>query len=425
MATLSPDLERLLAEARGARARGQADEERRVLERAVAAFPDHPQAQNTRGLRALADGDLPLAVSSFARAAALDPGEPALCLNLAAAHRQAGDQDGEAAALRAALDIDRRHFLAQLRLAELRQRQGSLSEAAQHWAAVVQLAGGMDERPPLVADGLARGQRFLDEHNAAFARELECELSGDPTDALTERRFGACVDVMLRGRRVYRNECHGLYYPFLPADEYFDRDLFPWFEGLEARTPAIRGEALALLANGSDAIRPYVRQDKGTPQNKWSALDHSHDWSACFLWEYGIRNDPVCALCPETAAALEAVPRSHVPGKAPSAFFSILQPGAHIPPHTGVTNTRAIIHLPLVVPDGCTFRVGGETRPWVEGHAFAFDDTIEHEAWNRSDQVRILLILDVWNPHLSEAEQERLIKLFAVADRGLVAPRAG
>jgi aspartyl/asparaginyl beta-hydroxylase (cupin superfamily) len=425
MATISPDLDRLLAEARAARAQGRVEEERRVLDQAVAAFPDQAQAQNARGLRALADRDLPLAVSSFARAASLDPREPALCLNLAAAHRQAGDETGEAAALEAALNIDRRHFLGQLRLAELRERQGQLSRAAPHWAAVVQLAESMTERPPLVADGLARGQRFLAEHNAAFASELERELAGASADALADRRFGACVDVMLRGRRVYRNECHGLYYPFLPADEYFDRALFPWFEAIEARTPAIRAEALALLANGADAIRPYVRQDKGTPQNKWSALDHSLVWSACFLWEYGVRNDPVCALCPETAAALEALPRSHVPGKAPSAFFSILKPGAHIPPHTGVTNTRAIVHLPLVVPDGCAFRVGGETRPWVEGQAFAFDDTIEHEAWNNSDQTRIVLIFDVWNPHLTEAEQERLIKLFAVADRGLVAPRAG
>ena len=115
---------------------------------------------------------------------------------------------------------------------------------------------------------------------------------------------------------------------------------------------------------------------------------------------------------------------SQIPGKAPSVFFSILQPGAHIPPHTGVTNTRAIVHLPLVVPEGCEFRVGGETRAWREGEAFAFDDTIEHEAWNRSDARRIVLIFDVWNPHLTAAEQERLTRLFAIADQGLVAPRA-
>jgi aspartyl/asparaginyl beta-hydroxylase (cupin superfamily) len=120
-------------------------------------------------------------------------------------------------------------------------------------------------------------------------------------------------------------------------------------------------------------------------------------------------------LCPETAAALAALPQNRIPGKAPTAFFSILKPGAHIPPHTGVTNTRAIIHLPLVVPPGCTFRVGGETRAWQEGEAFAFDDTIEHEAWNRSAETRIVLIFDVWNPHLTEAEQKLLVRYFEVS----------
>ncbi|MGJ3629041.1 aspartyl/asparaginyl beta-hydroxylase domain-containing protein [Sphingomonas sp. MMS24-JH45] len=154
-------------------------------------------------------------------------------------------------------------------------------------------------------------------------------------------------------------------------------------------------------------------------------MDHRLDWSACFLWEYGERNDEVCARCPETDAMLEALPAHRVPGKAPNAFFSVLRPNAHIPPHTGVTNTRAIVHLPLVVPPGCGFRVGGETRLWREGEAFVFDDTIEHEAWNGSDDIRIVLIFDVWNPHLSIGERRQLEKLFAVADRGITSPKAG
>lgn len=384
---------------------------------------DDPRFLNQQGMAALAAGRLPEAAEAFAQAAQRDANEPVLRINLATAYRRMGDEAGEQAALEAALALDARHFLANLRLAELFERQGLLSRAAPLWGAVVQLALGMEPRPPLGADALARGQAFLERHNQAFALAVAEEL-GDDFGAQDARRFRAAVDVMLGRRRVFANECHGVHYPFLPADEYFERRHFPWFEAIEARTPAIRAEALALLGSKDKAIRPYVRQPKGTPANKWSPLDESLDWGACFLWEYGVRNDAVCAACPETAAALELAPKSHIPGKAPSAFFSILQPGAHIPPHTGVTNTRAIVHLPLVVPDGCEFRVGGETRAWREGEAFAFDDTIEHEAWNRSAAQRIVLIFDVWNPHLSAAEQERLTRLFAIADRGLVAPRA-
>ena len=94
-----------------------------------------------------------------------------------------------------------------------------------------------------------------------------------------------------------------------------------------------------------------------------------------------------------------------VPGLAPTAMFSILDARTRIPPHTWVTNTRATVHLPLVVPDGCGFRVGGDVRHWRVGEAWAFDDTIEHEAWNRGDRPRAILIVDVWNPLLSEAER--------------------
>ena len=115
-------------------------------------------------------------------------------------------------------------------------------------------------------------------------------------------------------------------------------------------------------------------------------------------------------------SALEALPRADIPGRAPSAFFSLLKPHSRIPAHSGVTNTRAIIHLPLIVPPGCYFRVGGETRAWEEGQAFAFDDTIEHEAWNDSAHLRVVLIFDMWNPHLSLAEQQLLKQFYATAD---------
>ena len=76
----------------------------------------------------------------------------------------------------------------------------------------------------------------------------------------------------------------------------------------------------------------------------------------------------------------------------------------------------SLLPVPLIVPPGCRFRVGGETRTWQEGVALAFDDTIDHEAWNDSDQLRVVLIFDVWNPHLSLAEQMMIKQFYATAD---------
>lgn len=86
-------------------------------------------------------------------------------------------------------------------------------------------------------------------------------------------------------------------------------------------------------------------------------------------------------------------------------MFSVLKPGAHIPPHTGVSNTRLVVHLPLIVPRHCRFRVGNETRTWTKGEAWVFDDTIEHEAFNDSEETRIILIFDVWQPAITPAER--------------------
>ena len=423
MIPTNPEAEQLLGRALDARQRRDPREEQRVLREALALHPDDPRILNACGMRALADQDYVAAIDCFARATVSEPLQPALWLNLATAYRGNRDDTGEKSALQAALDIDQLQLTAQLRMAELFERQDRLSGAAQHWGAVVQLGQGFDAPSLGIVEAVRRGKAFLDRHNKIYADELDTELAGSVPDDIGGHRFRACVDHMLGRRRVYTNDCAGVYYPFLPADEFFDPQLFPWFAALEAITAEIRVEALALLASANKDLRPYVRLDPGTPDNKWSTLDGSLNWGACFLWEYGVRNETVCARCPATAAAIEAIPQNRVPGRAPSAFFSVLSPGAHIPPHTGVTNTRTIIHLPLVVPPDCSFRVGGETRQWIEGQAFAFDDTIEHEAWNHSDQRRIVLILDVWNPHLTVEEQDWLAKLFAVADRGLVAAR--
>jgi aspartyl/asparaginyl beta-hydroxylase (cupin superfamily) len=105
-----------------------------------------------------------------------------------------------------------------------------------------------------------------------------------------------------------------------------------------------------------------------------------------------------------------------VPLRSPSALFSVLQPHTRIPPHTGVANFRLVVHLPLIVPPGCGFRVGSETREWRIGEAWVFDDTIEHEAWNDSDQTRIIFICDVWSPRLSVEERVAIGAIIQATD---------
>jgi aspartyl/asparaginyl beta-hydroxylase (cupin superfamily) len=199
-----------------------------------------------------------------------------------------------------------------------------------------------------------------------------------------------------------------LHFPKLPAIEFFEREDFPWLDALEAGTDAMREELLAVLEDpASDAeIVPYVDYSIDKPLDQWRTLNRSKQWSAYYLLKDSGRVESHLARCPRTAALLEAAPLADVPGHAPTAFFSMLQPRTRIPPHTGVTNTRLVCHVPLVIPPGCGFRVGSETRQWELGKAWVFDDTIEHEAWNDSDEPRYILIIDLWNPYLTEAERD-------------------
>jgi len=409
---------RLLQQAVEARQRGRSEDAERLLAEALKRRPNEPQALNMLGLIALDRHDFPVARAHFLAATKSDVREPALWMNVASAERGLGSSDGERIALNHAIAIDQRNLMAQIRMAQLQQRLGDVHNAADSWGKVLALASVLQDVPPSLAEILAQARDFVSTHKARFAAQVESGLTEklDMAGSLAQRRFQACLDREFGRRTIYQNHCAGLHYPFLPADEFFDRSHFPWMAELEAKTDTIRGEFLAMIAKDDSNVRPYVRQDAGTPENKWTALEGSLDWGASFLWEYGARNPAVCAACPQTVAILEALPRADIPGRAPSAFFSLLKPGSRIPVHTGVTNTRAIIHLPLIVPPACFFRVGGETRAWEEGVAFAFDDTIEHEAWNDSEHLRVVLIFDVWNPHLSLEEQMLLKQFYAIAD---------
>jgi aspartyl/asparaginyl beta-hydroxylase (cupin superfamily)/Tfp pilus assembly protein PilF len=408
-----------LAEAARALRSGRSGDAKKHLQAVLAVDPQQPTARNILGLDALRAGDGRSAAEHFELACQADPGSVELWINLAAAYRALAEHDLERAALERSLTIDQRNLMALIRLAQLHERLGEERPATDRWRAVLTLASAVDEPSAEFSELLAHARSYVERRTQLLADTLEEALADElaAASARDRRRARAAADGMLGRRTIFTNECHGLHYPFLPADEFFDREHFPWLETLEAATAEIRKELERILGDPDAGLAPYVDQPSGVPENKWSPLDKSLDWSALHLWRDGERIDAACARAPKTAALVESLPLCRIPGRAPAVFFSILRSGKHIPPHTGVTNVRSIVHLPLIVPEGCTFRVGGETRPWVEGEAFVFDDTIEHEAHNPTDRDRAVLILDCWNPYLSKAERQMICRMYEVVDR--------
>lgn len=406
----------LMAEAAAAQAGGNPARAEALYNQVLKIAPGNPAVLNSLGVIALNGGDARKAIGFYERATAADPNAPVLWVNLARAWRAVPDDFEEQKALDKALSIDPTTITAIVRKGELHERRGEDVETMQSWQALLQHApanhgGALDavlaHARDFVGTRLGRLSSAMDDG----LRDVRMAATG------STRRVDACVDTMLGKRRVYHNECAGVQVPFLPADEFFERDHFPWMTAFEAHTDAIRAELTSLLETGAPGFAPYVQQAPGTPENKWTPLDGKTAWSAYYLWHYGKPIEDAHARCPNTVKALAEVPLVDLPGRMPNVFFSILQPGAHIPPHTGVTNLRTIVHLPLIVPEGCQFRVGGETRAWREGESFAFDDTIEHEAINPTPHLRAVLILDVWNPHLTPDERVVLAKSLEIADQ--------
>ena len=393
-------------------------EARAHFEAVLALDPRQPLARNALGLDALAAGDARSAADHLEEACRGDPQSAELWLNLAAARNKLCEDERERSALERALAVDQRFLPALVRLAQLHERLGEEGRAADRWAAVLTLTSSQDQSSGERARLISHARDYVERQRHRMADELDKAVAIDLANVSTaeRRRFSAAVSTMLGRRSIYTNQCHGLHYPFLPADEFFDREHFAWLAKLESATDEIRRELKTIMSNPDPGLAPYVEQPSGVPENIWSPLDRSLDWGALHLWRDGERIDEACARAPVTAALVESLPLCRIPGRAPAVFFSILKAGKSIPPHTGVTNVRSIVHLPLIVPEGCTFRVGGETRPWVEGEAFVFDDTIEHEAHNPTRQDRAVLILDCWNPYLSEAEREMICRIYEVTD---------
>lgn len=385
---------------------GRADESDAMLTQACALSPQHPSVLNARAMRAFKQGDAKQARELLQQTVVIDATQPLLWLNLALTCRALRDAEQELAALNKALALDAYFFLALLQKATLLERRGKTRQAASVFRAFLACVPPHAQQPLPLQAAVVHAQKAVAANDQTLQRHLNERLAQSANEP--SQRFAQCMDVLLGKAKVYTQQPTFMHFPQLPAIQFYERSDFPWLDAVEAAADRIREELLNLLRHDREAFLPYVAHAEGAPLNQWRELNHSRRWGAFHLWRDGRRVEAHLARCPATAAVLEQVPRVRVHGQAPNAFFSLLEPHTHIPPHTGVTNTRLVVHLPLVVPDGCRFRVGSETRTWQAGRAWVFDDTIEHEAWNDSAEPRAILIFDIWNPYLTTQEREQV-----------------
>jgi len=398
----------LIQASKAAGAAGRASESDALLVRAVELAPQHPVVLNELGTRMMQRGEHAKARDMFQRATAADPDHPALWSNLAASLDALGLPQEEMEAIERALALEPRHLASLLQKGALIEARGDSRNAARVYRnALATIAPGVAP-PASAAAAVERARAAVRADDAALAETLEARLAEirERHGGGASRRVDRCLELLTGRRTRYSSQPTFMYFPEIPTVEFFERADFPWLDAIEAATDEIRAELTAVLVSDRAGLEPYVAYPEGVPLDQWRDLNKSRRWSAYFLWNQGAEQAPHMARCPRTVALLKSAPQCDVARRGPTAFFSILDAATAIPAHTGVTNTRLTVHLPLIVPPDCGFRVGSETREWVAGKAWVFDDTIEHQAWNRSDMPRAILIFDIWNPYLTAKERD-------------------
>jgi hypothetical protein len=336
------------------------------------------------------------------------PGDQTPWVLLAQACNLSGDTVGEEAALQKQLAAEPRHLPALILTGELKARSGDDRAANSFFQAALNQAGAMPDVPAALHPMLSRAQEFIASTQKRFEDHLLDQLrkSGLASDG----RVGTAIDMLLGKKQLYLQEPSSFYFPGLPQRQFYERDEFEWLADIEAAVPAMREELLAILANGKD-FAPYVEANSDRPRAANPLLDDP-SWGAFYFWRNGKIVEENAARCPATMAALALAPMPIIDQRSPIALWSLLKPGTHIQPHHGLLNTRLICHIPLIIPGDCALRVGNEVREWREGEALVFDDSFEHEAWNRSHSTRVVLLFEIWRPEISVEERTALTAIF-------------
>ncbi len=413
-----------LAEAKDLLRQGRIDDAERMFEQVLGQSPRDIEALNAVALAALRKSDARRALALLEQAVALQPAEPMSHYHLGRARAAVGDAQGSLAAHGTAVKLRPAFYAARLHYAAALDAQGrgtaAAAEAPVHYLRALQDAQSQGQwldpatTPRSLQPMVARAVLCVREAGKAMCARLLEPLRAKYGPAGLARVDQAVRIYVREAAPEYpdpRQQPTFFYLPGLPTTAYFDRALFPWIPALEAQTDAIRAELQALLPAARGRERVFTSEEIENVNLR--GIGTTPTWNGYYFFRYGVRRDENHQACPATSAALAGVDLCHIRDHGPEVLYSVFTPGTHLLPHRGVTNTRLVAHLPLVVPPDCALNVSGEVHAWQEGQVVVFDDTFEHEAWNRSDRVRVILLMDIWNPHLTEVERAAVADLVA------------
>jgi len=371
---------------------------------------EQPGSLIAKADQAMARGDVREAASLLELAAQRGRDSTTL-LRLATVRRSLGDLSGALQAASAGVELSPRNFLLCLLLGSLREATGAIHAASRAYRSACAHAPLDLSFQPAMAKQLDWARRRVE-----AADEWRSKLvDWDPSEA--PYGLGRDEERRMRGFRtnILENGEAGPVAPpvfMLPGirpQRYFDPSSFQGVAELEQGTEVIRSEFLALARDRGETLSSrlgglHAADMDGSRPGFWSMIP---------LIKNGTVVEQFASRCPQTMRIAQGLDLPKLGLISPSLYFSVLEPNSRIAPHTGITNARVIAHLPLIVPENCGFRVGGETRRWEVGKAMVFDDMTTHEAWNDSTRIRVVLIADLWRPELSPTERSAVSDLMS------------
>ena len=390
----------------------------------IAVVPSDAEASNFLAMYSLARENSGRALKLLEACQRANPADTATFKNLGIVLLQTGDYHRAKSNFLHALDLDPDFYVARLYLGlaldYLKQPRKALSAyfqaitlAQQHgqWTSEATTPAGIRN---VVGNAMRRvhlGRRRI------LHRTMEtlCESYGKSAMIRVEKCLSTYLNEAQHNPPDQSQKPSFLYFPDIPSTPYFSRKLFPWYEQLESNTEMITNELLAVTDSGAKLL-PFLGDPKASGSSYLTALNDkiSPQWDGYFFYRHGYQHQDNCEKCPNTFQSLNSTTIVRIDNHAPEALFSVLGAHSHILPHHGVTNTRSVTHLPLIVPDQCAIKVSGEVHNWKRGQCITFDDTFVHEAWNKSADTRVILLFDVWNPYLSQEEQLAITDLVSL-----------
>lgn len=154
----------------------------------------------------------------------------------------------------------------------------------------------------------------------------------------------------------------------------------------------LRDEALAVATH----LPEVPRFHEIMPEQTEISANDTRDWRMFIIKAYGAEVPANQARCPTLTSIVADLP------EVLSASYSFMAPRKHIPAHRGPFRGVLRFYLALSMPrladgrPGAVLRVADREYRLEDGDFMLWDDTYPHEVWNESDQVRAVMLLDVW-----------------------------